>query len=66
MLPLSERNAETAEYALREMALKLVGMDARMDGLHATVCTLMGRMNDLEHMITLRKAAETGHGPTAV
>ena len=63
-MDLSRRNGQAAEEALKRMDLFLRQQELRVNGLHATVVTLMNKINALEQMITTLRAAAMGHGPT--
>jgi len=43
---------------------RLYAQQVRLNGMHATLSTIMEKMSSLELMVTLHKAQETGHGPT--
>ena len=64
MLPLSERNAETASYAIREMDKKLHEGLEIIARQQATITMLVNRVGILEQALNIQKMDLVGLGPS--
>jgi uncharacterized coiled-coil protein SlyX len=64
MLPLSERNAETADAAIREMNKKLYEGLGVISLQQATLSMLVERVGKLEQLLNVKKMELTGLGPS--
>lgn len=64
LLPLSKRNAETADIAIRELAAKVYQAMTVIAKQQDTLVMLMDRVAKLETALSLSKMNLTGLGPT--
>lgn len=61
-----DRNMAAMEQAIKELTVRVLGQQMRIDGLVATMGSMVQRMNSLDRVVNLQKAAISGHGPTVI
>jgi hypothetical protein len=64
VLELPRRNAESVMQRLREMELKLVEQQQRIDGLNNLVSALLQRLSGTEEFVTQERIKRMGSGAT--
>lgn len=63
-MDLTGRNAAAIDETLRQVTGLVLAQQTRIDGLFATMATLVARMKHLECLVIAHKVETTGHGPT--
>ncbi len=64
VLELPRRNAESVMQRLREMEVKLVEQQQRIDGLNNLVATLSQRLESAEQFVVQERIKRMGSGAT--
>lgn len=62
---LNRRNTESFRQALVRLEEKVNAQQVQINGLLATMGSLLGRMEQLEVSVAMTKATVTGRGPTS-
>ena len=61
---LTRRNTETVRNTIKDMSDKILSQQIRIDGLNATITTLNNRIDNLERILNLMRAKQSGTGAT--
>ena len=61
---INHRNTITIEQVLKDMDIKILSQQIRINGLNAAISTTNERINQLEQMVFLQKVQSTGRGPS--
>ena len=64
MEPITRRNTETVEAAIKDMYAKIYEQQKRIDALQTALSSATEKINSLERQLMLMRAKSIGSGPS--